>query len=123
NFVLHKTKINGVLLRFEADKAGARVILELGQRNEDIRLKTFEILQRYKAIIEAGFHDGLMWEFYHQREDSIKEVCRIFTEIHNVDIFRQNQWPDIYNFFIDNMIRLEDNFMEVRDVLKAELED
>ena len=123
NFILHRTKISGVALRFEADRSAARVILELGQRNEDKRLKAFEILQRYKMILERGFQDGLSWEFYHQREDSKKEVCRIFTQLANVDIHRQNQWPDIFNFFIDNMLQLEENFLEVRDVFKAELED
>jgi hypothetical protein len=100
NFILHRTKIAGVALRFEADRNGARVMLELGQRNEERRLKAFEILQNYKVVLEEGFTDGLIWEFYHQREDSDKEVCRIYKELEQVDIHRQSQWPDIYNFFI-----------------------
>ncbi|HZH72517.1 MAG TPA: DUF4268 domain-containing protein [Mariniphaga sp.] len=122
NFILHRTKIPGVALRFEVDRNAARVILELGQKNEDKRLMAFEILQRYKILIEQGFPEGLIWEFYHQREDSLKEVCRIYTQLENVDIHRQNQWPDIYNFFIDNMLQLEENFLMVRDVFKEELE-
>lgn len=123
NFILHRTKISGVALRFEADRKGARVILELGQRNEDKRLKAFEILQNYKVVLEEGFRKGLTWEFYHQREDSNKEVCRIYSELPDVDIHRQNQWPDIYNYFIENMLRLEENFLLLRDVLKEELQD
>jgi hypothetical protein len=116
NFLLHRTKISGVALRFEAGRKGVRVILELGQRNEDIRLKAFEILQNYKAVIEDGFPAGLNWEFYHQREDSEKEVCRIYTGMENADIHDQNEWPAIYNFFIENMLRLEENFLQMRDV-------
>jgi hypothetical protein len=122
NFILHRTKISGVALRFEAERNGARVILELGQRNEDKRLKAFEVMQKYKIIIEEGFPEGLIWEFYHQREDGGQEVCRIYTELTDADIHRQNQWPEIFNFFIENMIRLEENFMQVRDILKEELE-
>lgn len=123
NFILHRTKVSGVALRFEADRKGARVILELGQKNEDKRLKAFEILQNYRIVLEEGFAEGLNWEFYHQREDSKKEVCRIYTELTDVDIHRQNLWPDIYNFFIENMLRLEENFLQLRDVLKEELQD
>ena len=123
NFILHRTKISGVALRFEADRKSARVILELGQRNEDKRLKAFEILQNYKIVLEEGFPDGLTWEFFHQREDSNKEVCRIYTELTEVDIHRQTDWPDIFNFFIENMIRLETNFLLLRDVLKEELQE
>lgn len=123
NFILHRTKISGVALRFEADRKGARVILELGQRNEDKRLKAFEVLQNYRIILEEGFTQGLIWEFFHQREDSKKEVCRIYTELTGVDIHRQNLWPDIYNFFIENMLLLEKNFLLLRDVLKEELQN
>ncbi len=120
-WLLHRTKIKGVALRFEVGRKDAKVILELGHRNEELRLKAFEILERYKAIIEAGFEEGLIWEFFHQREDSNQEVCRIFSVLEGVDFHRQNQWPDIYNFFIDNMLLLEENFLSVRDILKEEL--
>jgi hypothetical protein len=122
NFILHRTKVSGVALRFEADRNGARVILELGQRNEEKRLKAYEILLRYKVIIEENFPEALIWEFYHQREDSGQEVCRIYRELADADIHRQNQWPEIFNFFIENMILLEENFLQVRDILKEELE-
>jgi prolyl-tRNA synthetase len=120
-WLLHRTKIKGVALRFEVGRKNAKVILELGHRNEELRLKGYEILERYKAIIEAGFENGLTWEFYHQREDSQQEVCRVYAILENVDIHRQNQWPDIYNFFIENMLLLEENFLAVRDILKEEL--
>ena len=121
-WLLHRTKIKGVALRFDVGRENAKVILELSHRNEEIRLKAYEILERYKAIIENGFENGLSWEFYYQREDSRQEVCRIFANLENVDLHRQNQWPDIYNFFIENMLRLEENFFAVRDILKEGLQ-
>ena len=120
-WILHRTKIKGVALRFDIGRKDAKVILELHNRNEKNRLKAFEILERYKVVVEEGFENGLTWEFYYQRPDSKQEVCRIYTTLENVDIHRQNQWPDIYNFFIENMMRLEDNFLMVRDVLDGEL--
>ena len=85
------------------------------------RLKAYEFLERYKPVIEEGFEEGLQWEFFHERQDSDAEVCRIFTRLEGVDFHRQNQWPDIYNFFIDNMLKLERNFLEIRDLLQQEL--
>ena len=120
-WILHRTKIKGVALRFDVGRNDAKVILELHNRSEKLRLEAFEILERYKVVVEVGFEDGLIWEFYYQRPDSKQEVCRIYTTLGNVDIHRQNQWPDIYNFFIENMMRLENNFLMVRDVLDGEL--
>jgi hypothetical protein len=120
-WMLHRTKVKDVAFRFEAGRTNAKVILELGSRNEDLRLKAYEFLALYKSVMEEGFEDNLNWEFYHEREDSHKAICRIYTQLDNVDLHRQNQWPDIFNFFIENMSRLEDNFLLIRDLLLEEL--
>lgn len=120
-WILHRTKIKGVALRFEVTRTDAKVILELGQRNEDRRFKAFEILEQYKNVLESGFPQGLIWEFYFERESG-QEVCRIYTSLENVDLHRQNQWPDIFNFFIESMLKLEDNFLMISDILKEELQ-
>ncbi len=122
NFILHRTKIRGVAFRFDVNRKNAKVILEIHHRNEDTRLMAFEIIERYKVILEEGFENGLTWEFYHQREDSGQEVCRIFTMLENVDIHNRNQWPDIYNFFIENMLRMEENFAQISDIVREELQ-
>ena len=122
-FILHRTKIKGVALRFDIGRKDAKVMLELHNRSEKLRLKAFEVLERFKVVLEEGFENGLTWEFYHQRPDSGQEVCQIYTRLENVDLHRQNQWPDIYNFFVENMIKLEENFLLVRDVLEGELKN
>lgn len=120
-FILHRTKIKSVALRFYIGRNEAKVILELHHRSERLRLKAYEILERYKLIIEEGFEKGLIWEFYYERPDSGQEVARIYTTLENVDIHRHNQWPDIYNFFVENMIKLEENFTSIREILENEL--
>ncbi len=122
-WILHRTKIKGVALRFDIDRKSAKVILELHNRSERLRLKAFEVLERYKIVLEKGFKNGLIWDFYYQRPDSGQEVCRIFTTLENVDLHRRNQWPDIYNFFIENMLKLEENFLQIRDILEAEIKN
>lgn len=122
-WLLHHTKIKDVALRFDISRKDAKVILELSNRSEKHRFKAYEFLERYKIVIEEGFENGLTWEFYHEREDSGKEICRIYTQLINVDLHRQNQWPDIYNFYIDNMLKLESNFLEIRDLLQEELKN
>lgn len=120
-WILNETQIRGVALRFEVNRENAKVILELQNRSEDRQLQIFEILERYKIIIEEGFTSGLIWEFYHQREDNKQEVCRIYAQLNNVDWHRNKDWPDIYNFFVENMLLMEENFLMVKDSLKEEL--
>jgi len=120
-WVLNQTKIKNVVLRFEVGRKNAKVMIELQHKSESRRLKAYEILEKYKVIVEEGFKNGLNWEFYHQREDNKQEVCRISTTLENVDLHRQDHWTEIYDFFIINMLQLETNFLEVSDILREEL--
>lgn len=120
-WMLNETQMRGLVFRFDVDRKSAWVILELQHKNEDRRLKVYEILERYKVVLEEGFENDLVWEFYHKREDNGQEVCRIYTKFEDVDWHKQDLWPDIYNFFIKNMLQMEENYLAVKEVLKEEL--
>ena len=122
-WILNETQIRGVALRFELERKNAKVILELQNKKEDRRLQIFEILERYKVVLEEGFENGLIWEFYHQREDNGQEVCRIYNQLENVDWHNQNQWQEIYDFFIKNMLQMEENYLMVKEMVKEELKN
>jgi len=119
-WMLYDTKISGVDLKFDIDRFEAWVMIEVNAKDEDRRLEIFETLQKYRIILEEGFENGLEWELCYTRELG-EEVCRIYVMQDGFDIHRQNQWPDIYNFFIENMLKLEQNFLEIRDLLQEEL--
>jgi hypothetical protein len=122
-WMLNKTHVRGLVFRFDVDRKFAWVILELQHKNEDRRLKIFEILDRYKVVVEEGFENGLVWELVHVREDNKQEVSRIYTRLENVDWHRQEQWPEIYDFFIENMLQIEKNYLELKEVLKEEMKN
>ncbi|WP_372775891.1 DUF4268 domain-containing protein [Mangrovibacterium sp.] len=119
-WILYDTKIGGLDLKFDIDRFEAWVMIEVNAKSEDRRLQIFELLEKYKVILEEGFENGLQWEICYTREHG-EEVCRIFVLQEGFDLHRQNQWADIYNFFIDNMLVLERNFLDIRDVLQEEL--
>ncbi len=116
-WLLYDTKIKGIDLKFEAGRNEASVIFEINHSNENKRLEIYETLEKYKVILEDGFQEGLIWDYCFVRESGA-EVCRIYVSMEGLDIHRQNQWPDIYNFFIENMLVLENNFLGIRDILK-----
>jgi hypothetical protein len=119
-WILYDTGISGIDLKFDVNREQALVMIEINSRKEERRLEIFETLEKYKRILENGFPDGLIWDFCVVRESG-QEVCRIYAAMDHVDFHRQNQWPDIYNFFIENMLKLETNFLEIQEVLKEEL--
>jgi len=119
-WVLYDTGLNGIDLKFDVSRTEALVMIEINSRQESRRLEIFETLQKYQKFLEEGFAEPLEWDICFVRESG-QEVCRIYTSLPNVDFQRQNQWPDIFNFMIDNMMLLENNLMEIKDLLDAEL--
>jgi len=115
-WVLHQTKVPNVHLKFEPDRNGVKVVLEIQHRNEEKRLEMFEKLEQYKVILEEGFENGLVWDFAFERETG-QQVCRIFTMLSGVDINRQVQWEEMYTFMAQNMYKLETNFLELRELI------
>jgi len=119
-WILYDTKIQGIDLKFDADREHALVMIEVNSNDENRRLAIYEQLEKYKIILEEGFGNGLIWDICHVRESG-QEVCRIYVELSGADFHNQHQWPDIYNFFIANMLLLENNFMEIRDIVFEEV--
>lgn len=119
-WVLYDTGLSGIDLKFEVTRQEAMVMIEINIKEEGRRLEAFETLQKYRLLLEDGFEEPLIWDFCVIRESG-QEVCRIYKSLPNVDFHRQNQWPDIFNFFINNMLILENNFMEIKDAIEAEL--
>jgi hypothetical protein len=119
-WTLYDTGLSGIDLKFEVTRTEALVMIEISSRQQSRRLEIFETLQKYQKFLEEGFNEPLIWDFCFTRESG-QEVCRIYTSLTDVDFHRQNQWPDIFNFMIDNMLILEENLMQLKDLLEAEL--
>ncbi|MFA9390057.1 MAG: DUF4268 domain-containing protein [Prolixibacteraceae bacterium] len=115
-WMLHQTKVNNVHLKFDPGRDGVQVILEILHRSEDQRLAVYEQIESCKSIMEEGFTQGLIWDFAFVRDNG-QEVCRIYTFKEGLDIYRQSQWEEMYQFMAENMYRLEQNFLEIRDLI------
>jgi hypothetical protein len=119
-WMLHRTKISHVTLKFQVGREYADVILEINHKNEERRLNVYELIEKYRPLLEDGFPDGLIWDFAYERDNG-QEVCRIYERKQGVDLHRQKQWNEIFAFFSENMLRLQTNFLDFRDILKEEI--
>lgn len=119
-WLLNNTGIKNVNLMFEITETFARVLIEVGHKNESRRVDVFEWIQSYKIVIEDGFTEPLIWDYIFTRDNG-KEVGRIYVQLDNVNHYNKKDWPTIYEFFFTNMSRLETNFLEIRDFLKKNM--
>ena len=83
-WTLYDTKVKGVELKFDANRQGAYVILEVNHRSEDLRLEMFERLTWYKETLEQDFPEGLIWDICFVRENG-RQVARIYVAKEGLD--------------------------------------
>lgn len=118
-WMLYDTGLKGIDLKFDITPKSVSVVLEINVKNEIRRNEIFETLSKYQSLIEEGFENLLIWDKSFARESG-QEVCRIYKVLEGYTYFNQLHWPEIYNFMIDNMLILERNFLEIKDLLELE---
>ena len=78
-------------MKFDANRQGAYVILEVNHRSEDLRLEMFERLTWYKETLEQDFPEGLIWDICFVRENG-RQVARIYVAKEGLDLHRRAHW-------------------------------
>lgn len=116
-WTLYNTKVKGVELKFDANRKGAYVILEVNHRQEEERLEMYERLTWYKEMLEKDFPDGLIWDCCFVRETG-NEVARIYVAKEGLDLHRREHWGDFFSFMARQMYLLERNFMSIAEYLR-----
>jgi len=116
-WILDKTGINALNLKFHFDTSEAIVGIDLETRNLDRRIELFGKLESLKKQVEKALGDSTRWELEYIREND-KAISRIYTSIGNVSILDKKSWNRVNMFFFDRMTALEDFYSEYGDYLR-----
>ncbi len=119
-WILHDTKISHIDLKFDLSKNSAIVAIEINHKSEFRRLQAFEQLERYRSLLNEGFSTDLTWDFCYLNVND-QEVCRIYIEKPDLDLYNTNDWKDIQQFLAANMLIAQNNFLEIQESLQEEL--
>lgn len=119
-WILHDTKIGHLDLKFDPGRDYAMIALEINHESENIRLRIFELLEKYRLILEQGFPNGLTWDYCYLNSNK-QEVCRIYVKKDGLDLQRYSDWLDIYRYFAENMNLMQENFLEIQEMLVEEV--
>lgn len=115
-WILYNTKIKGVELKFDAARDGAYVIFELNHPKTSKRLEMFELMKKYKVVVDQFFADAVWQEQFEKPCGTM--VSRIYRHLGGLDIHRQEQWPEFYPFLSREMCHCERMFKEMRELLQ-----
>ena len=106
NWVNYKTGIKGITFKMEADKESAIVVVEIFLNDTMLQHQYFKIFNNFVIQFESFVGDG--WQFNCDNFNSHKEdVSRIGIRLKNVNIFREENWPEMITFLKQHMISLD----------------
>ena len=116
-WLLYNTNIKDVSLKFNADNKTCSVSIDIEFRNGIKRHSFFNKLLSLQTVFDAKFENGLIWE----KDcvlDNNKTISRVFYQLENVNIYRKEDWSQMFKFLFKNMTKLESLFIEYDEIIK-----
>lgn len=122
SWTLQNTGIKGFNLKFDANDKSAQVGFEIASKGLQRQIKYYEKMQSLKVLLNEEFDNQLIWND-HYLTDSGKEVFRIYIEKTDVNLSKESDWKQIFEFFYIQMTKLEIWFAEYKDIIKMSEEE
>jgi hypothetical protein len=117
-WMLYDTKLKDVVLKFSFEDKRALVSIDITHEDDIFRAYYYEKLLSLKSILLEEVNPDFIFEENYQLESG-KIISRIFVMLEGVKIQKQTHWPDVYEFYYENMSKLEAFFIEYKDFIEA----
>jgi hypothetical protein len=119
-WILHDTKISHIDLKFDLSGKSAIVTLEINHKSENRRFQVYELVERYRTLLNQDFEEELTWDLCYRNSNN-QEVCRIYSEKQEINIYLIEDWPLIFQFLAEQMLILQHNFLEIQEYLQEDI--
>lgn len=117
-WLLHNTKIKDVALKFIVDNKKVGVAFSIENKDDDKRKIYFEKLLSLKNIIIDEYFPEIFFEENVYLPESNRYISNMHVSLENVTLHNKNHWKEIFNFFNENMIKMENFFYEYENYIK-----
>lgn len=117
SWILYKTEIKGIELKFDIEKKTIKVLIEVNHKNENERFERYLELNKYKNIIEEGIVEEIHWIDDFTKPEGV-QVSQICIEKAGLNFHNKDHWRDIFKFMAENMYQLQTNFEDIQPLLK-----
>lgn len=115
-WILYKTKVKGLIFKFNFDTMKAMVSIDV-EGDLEQRIDLWEKLISLKSIFKEEFLPNAVFEEYCVL-DNQKEISRIYVELLDVSIYNKNTWLQAMLFLNENMLKVEAFFDDYQEILK-----
>lgn len=116
NWVNYKTGVKQIFFRLDATAQFASIAIEFRQQDGAMRHHYFTKFLALKTFFEEEMKD---WKWNEDVLDiHVNEYSNIGTRLNNVNIYKESDWPQIIDFFKQNMLSLDRFWNAFKDVIE-----
>ncbi len=106
NWSNYKTGIKHVYFRMYADNKQAWIGIEISHPDRDIQELFYEQFTELKQMLYSYLEEEWEWSL-HTADEYGKTISRIYKEIQPINVFNQDDWPQLISFFKPRMLALD----------------
>jgi|TARA_R100000789_G_scaffold87157_1_gene83568 hypothetical protein len=116
-WLLYNTKVKGFAFKFVADRKKAMVCLDIEHPEEIANELLFDQMISLKTLLENEIPNIIFDDSFEL--ESGKIIHRIYVPFEQkFSIYNKNTWRECYEFFVENMSKMELFFYEYEDFIK-----
>jgi hypothetical protein len=106
NWINYKTGIKGIYFKMDANKDFVYISIEIFLPDKALEHQYYQTFRNLAKQFEEVV--GIDWETKENHiTNDYKSVSIIYTELQNVNIFKESDWPTIIEFLKKNIIALD----------------
>lgn len=114
NWLNYKTGVRHIYFRMDVTSSQASIAIELQHPDRELRHLYFDQFAQLKKLLENACEEQWDWEQDFIEEHG-KEISRIRKTLNDVNIFKEDDWPQIISFLKPRILALDQFWMDVRD--------
>jgi len=106
NWVNYKTGVAGIYFRMDADDSCATIAIEFSHSDASIREAHYEQLLQMKNMLHEALGEEWLWQ-PNVTDEYGKPISSVGAELPGVNVYRNDDWPDIISFLKQRIIALD----------------
>jgi len=107
NWINYKTGIKHLHFKMHADNYSAFIAIEISHPDSGIQELIFEQFTAYRTMLTSILGEEWEWQL-HISDENFKTISRISKSLHDVSIFKGEDWPTLISFFKPRIIGLDE---------------
>lgn len=117
HWINYKTGVKQIFFKMDVDNKKAVISIQLTHPDPGVRHLIFNQFEEFKSMLSATLNEE--WDWIQDATDEFgKTVSLITTELTNVNIYNQKDWPELISFFKPRIIALDEFWDNVKPVFE-----